>query len=193
MASTRTDSTRNKIFDAAISCYAEADASPTIEQILAIAGVGRTTFYRHFSNLEDVIGQAVVRDLESLMSRVESEVGYYPEVEDKIVEGMMFCLRELPRHPVIRLIYTDSTAMMFNRIGTYEDSFNQLGARNSELVYNLAKEQGKIREGVELSDFVEWCTRVLLSFLMTPSQYHNDTIRMRQTLKNFLVPALIVQ
>jgi AcrR family transcriptional regulator len=73
MTSGRAVATRNRILDGAIASFASFGQAATIEQILQTADVGRTTFYRHFSNLEDVLSQAVVRDLDVLLANVTKE------------------------------------------------------------------------------------------------------------------------
>ena len=179
------------LYTGAIACFEQFGESATVEQILQTTGVGRTTFYRHFNNLEDVLSQAVVRDLDVLLANVNREQGHYDAIEDKIIEGMIYCLREFTRHPLHKLIYAHDTALMLSRIGTYEEHFTSLGARYAAPVYELACEQGRIREGVDLPLYVEWTTRIFISLLTVQSPLMKDGIRMRQFLKSFLVPSLI--
>jgi AcrR family transcriptional regulator len=191
MTSRRAVATRNRILDGAIASFEQIGEGATVEQILQTAGVGRTTFYRHFDNLEDVFSQAVVRDLDVLLANVNREQGHYDAIEDKIIEGMVYCLREFSRHPLHKLIYAHDTALMLSRIGTYEEHFQSLGAHYAAPVYQLACEQGRIREGVDLPLYVEWTTRIFISLLTVQTPLMKDGIRMRQFLKSFLVPSLI--
>jgi AcrR family transcriptional regulator len=135
LTSQRAIATRNRILDGAISSFADLGESTTIEQILRATGVGRTTFYRHFSNLEDVLSQAVVRDLDVLLANVNREQALYDSIEDKIIEGMMYSLREFNRHPLGKLVFNRDTVLLLSRIGTYEEHFNALGAHYAAPVY----------------------------------------------------------
>jgi AcrR family transcriptional regulator len=191
MTSRRVTATKNRILDGAIAEFAQFGQDATVEQILQAVGVGRTTFYRHFKSLEDVLSQAVVRDLDALLINVGKEQSRYDTIENKIIEGMMYCLREFSRHPLSKLIYAQETALILSRIGTYEEHFNSLGARYIAPVYDFALEQGRVREGVDLPLYVEWMTRVFVSLLTVQSPMMKDGIKMRQFLNSFLVPSLI--
>jgi hypothetical protein len=126
-----------------------------------------------------------------LLANVNREQALYDSIEDKIIEGMMYSLREFNRHPLGKLVFNRDTVLLLSRIGTYEEHFNALGAHYAAPVYQLACEQGRIREGVDLPSYVEWTTRVFISLLTIQSPLMKDGIRMRQFLKNFLVPSLI--
>lgn len=64
-------STRRKLVDAAMALFSEQGFEATsIEDVVARAGVGRTTFFRHFPTKEDVI----FPDHDGLLRRVEARL-----------------------------------------------------------------------------------------------------------------------
>lgn len=64
-------STRRRLVDAAMALFAEQGFDGTsIEEVVARAGVGRTTFFRHFPTKEDV----VFPDHEGLLQRVDARL-----------------------------------------------------------------------------------------------------------------------
>ena len=65
------EDTRSRLVDAAMSLFAEQGFEATsIEDVVARAGVGRTTFFRHFPTKEDV----VFPDHDALLTRVDARL-----------------------------------------------------------------------------------------------------------------------
>jgi len=186
------DKTFALILDAAMSCYEKLGAINTkVADILQASGVGRTTFYRYFKNREQVLAQAIIRDLENLMLQIQPVLAREEQVEGKLIEGMMFCLREFGRSPALRLLAVQNASDLIGDIGLNDKDLNYFGAEFCKPVFDQAVEENLIRDGVNLEAFVEWVTRILISLQITPTQFQKDNIKMRLYLKTFLLPGLI--
>ena len=69
------DATRDQLFDAAARLFREFGYAETSHADLsAESGIGRTTFYEHFSSKEDLLVQLVQRDLPALIDEILSEI-----------------------------------------------------------------------------------------------------------------------
>jgi AcrR family transcriptional regulator len=69
------DATRDQLFDVAARLFREFGYAETSHaDISAEAGIGRTTFYEHFSSKEDLLIQLVQRDLPVLIDEILSEI-----------------------------------------------------------------------------------------------------------------------
>ena len=88
--------------------------------------------------------------------------------------------------------FTRLEVSILNRLSIREEDFNELGANFCRPVYDLAKEQGRIRDGVTIELFVEWVTRILMSLQSTPHKTQHDNIKMRQFLNSFLIPSIFI-
>ncbi len=67
--------TRDALFDAAKRLFAEVGYAKTSHaDISALAGIGRTTFYEHFSSKEELLVKLVERDLPELMDEIIAAV-----------------------------------------------------------------------------------------------------------------------
>src|SRR6478735_12000423 len=73
--SAMTSTTRGPMVDAALALFAERGFDSTsVEDVVARAGVGRTTFFRHFPTKEDV----VFPDHDGLLRRVDARLAPRP-------------------------------------------------------------------------------------------------------------------
>lgn len=183
--------TREQILDAAVACFAETGMRQcNMVDIAERAGIGRSTLYRHFPKLEDVIVSALIRDLEELIQRTGEMSASFTELEDVIVESFVFILRELPQRPVLNMLFRQD-ADLVHHLSLEAEEFNKLGARFSADSYELAKKQDRLREGVTLEEYVEWSTRILISLASTPYLHQKDSVQMRLYLRRFLLPSLL--
>lgn len=183
--------TREQILDAAVACFAEDGIRQSnMVDIAERAGVGRSTLYRHFPKLEDIVVQVLIRDLEELVIRTADLSASCNDIEDVVVESYVFILRELPQRPVLNLLFRQD-AELIHHLSLEAEAFNELGARFSAPTYEMAKKANRLREGVTLEEFVEWATRMLISLASMPYAHQKDGIRTRQYLRRFLLPSLL--
>ena len=69
----RVESTRHAILDAAVELYQNQGVEKTtVSAIIMASGVGRTTFYRHFVDQDEVLNQALLREFEVMMGEFEA-------------------------------------------------------------------------------------------------------------------------
>lgn len=183
--------TREQILDAAVDCFAECGVNQcNMVDVAARAGVGRSTLYRHFPNLEDIIVAALLRDMEDLLANMKTVRAGASTIDDQIAESYLYLLQEIPRLPVMGMLFTQDAAMV-ETLSLEAEEFHRLGAQFSQENYEEAKRQGRLREGVTLEEFVEWSTRLLLSLCANPYQHANNRKRMRQYLRRFVLPSLL--
>ena len=186
------DGTLGQILDAALALYADIGPAHTkASDIIQASGVGRSTFYRYFNNREEVLAQAIIRDLELLMIKLSDVLEREPTVDGKLIEGMVFCLQEFRISPVLKLLTPESASDMIHEIGLNDENLRRFGAEFCKPIYDQAVDQERIRQDVSLELFVEWITRILISLTATPTQDQQDNIKMRIYLKNFFIPAIL--
>ena len=183
--------TRELILDAAVACFEESGIGQcNMVDIAERAGIGRSTLYRHFPKLEDVIAQVIIRDTTELFALNRDMTATFTDIEDVVVESFVFILRELPKRTVLNMLFKQDPELI-HHLSLEDSSFNELGAEFSASSFEQAEREGRLRPGVTLDQFVEWNTRILVSLASTPYEHQHDSIRMRQYLKRFLVPSLL--
>ena len=106
-AQRRANKTRSKLLDAALVVFTEigVDAA-TIERITDKADVGKGTFYRHFSDKQQLL-QALIEDaLEKLNVRIADENGI-----DRSLDGLLE--RLFDEHTAFFLQHTEQYILLF--------------------------------------------------------------------------------
>jgi AcrR family transcriptional regulator len=185
------DQTADLILDAAIACITERGLGQiSMIDIAQRAGVGRSTLYRHFPRMKDILIRALQRDMQALMQRLYVVVDSSHNAEDMMVEAFVFFLRELPRRLVLHMLITRE-AELLQRLSLESVGFNMLGAQFAKATYDRANAEGRIRDDVSLEDFIEWTTRVVVSLVVSPYHSQDDSVRIRQYLRKFLVPSVM--
>lgn len=187
----RIESTRHAVLDAAVALYQDQDVqSTTVSAIIMASGVGRTTFYRHFDDQDDVLNQALLRDFQSMMSEFEAQRFEHDSLEAQIVEDMVWFVRQLSLRPALALLFKPGKRFV-SRINETLQGFRQAGMICTRPTFERAMREGRLREGVTLERYVDWVTFVITSLEIVEAPFTMDEFELRETLRRFLVPSLI--
>ena len=188
----RTEITRNNILNAAIELYvAQGVQSTSISTIIDHSGAGRTTFYRYFNDADDVLNQAVVRDFNAVMAEFETQRHEHASLTAQIVEDMVWFIRKLQRG-ALGLLFSDNGRALYHRLGASLASFGEAGMACSRPTFTRAQSQGRLRPGVTLEKYVDWVTFIVVSVESVQFPMTRDEFRLREMLRDFLVPSLIL-
>jgi len=188
----RTLSTRRTILEAATTLYhSQGTENTSVSSIIEASGLGRTTFYRHFKDADDVLNQAVLQDFEALMADFDAQSYEHADIATQIVDDMAWFIEQLHRRQALRLLFTVNSRQLYNRINLSLATFTQVGLACSQPTYERAQRLGRLRDGITLNKYVEWCTFIVVSFQRVNFPIANNPIKLRQTLQDFLVPSLI--
>ena len=189
----RAEDTRRVILDTAVALYLSQGAeNTTVSAIIKRARLGRTTFYRYFKDGDDVLRQAVSRDFDAVMTDFNTQRYEHEDLEEQIVEDVVWFIRQLRRRPAIRVLFVNNSARLYERIDeTLAVCFNAALAC-SRPSFERARRNGRLREGVTLEKYVEWCMFVVMSLQTVAFPFARNEFRLRQMLKDFVVPSLIV-
>lgn len=189
----RTEATRQTILDTAVELYQNQGVeNTTISAIIESSGLGRTTFYRYFKDADDVLNQAVVRDFDSLMADFEAQRYEHPDLVAQIVDDMAWFIGQFRRRPALALLFADNSRQLYERINVSLATFARASLACTRPTFERAEQNRRLREGITLEKYVEWCSFVVVSLLTVNFPIANNEIRLREMLKDFLVPSLIV-
>ncbi len=184
--------TRNKILDAAVELYLSQGAEATsISDIIKQSGIGRTTLYRHFKDHDAVLNAVMIRDFEQLMADFQAQRFNHDDPAVQIVEDICWFNRQLRARPALALLFADGREQLYARLDLSVELFEHLGLISSKPTFELAQTQGRLREGIDLRKYVEWCTFIIVSLQTTQLPFASNEFELRDTLRDFLVPALI--
>lgn len=164
----------------------------TVEDITRRSGLARVTLYRTFANKDAIVEAVLLRELEKFLADLAAEAGSYAEAEDKLVEGFVFTLNTLRGHALLqRLLATEpETVLPFLTV----EGDGVVRTASSFLAHQLAVAlPGDKRTQIELLEVAEVTVRVIVSFVLTPSQNValGDDDAARSFARRYLVPPLL--
>lgn len=189
----RSERTRKKLLDAAMYCYREYGVANTaMEDVAQRAGVGRATLYRHFANQEALITQVMTENLKHIQLRLKEQLQGCKTPEEFFVESAIIIIQESNKRALTSLMFSEgSSASMINRISFLDPNVVAIGNDLIAPFYDRAKAQGILRSWVTRPLLQEWTSRLLLSFLMTPSSRLNSDRKMRKFFHDAIMPSII--
>jgi AcrR family transcriptional regulator len=185
--------TAERILDAALRQFELFGINrSTVEDITRRSGLARVTLYRHFSSKDEIIEAVLLRELERFLAELATESQRYAEREDKLAEGFVFTLTTLRNHVLLqRLLATEpETVLPFLTV----EGDGVVQTASSFLAYQLSVElPDDDRTQIELLEVAEVTVRIILSFVLTPSQNValGDDDAARAFAHRYLVPPLL--
>jgi AcrR family transcriptional regulator len=183
---------RERWLDAAESCYTRfGPAKTTVEDVAQAAGVSRATLYRHFKTRDQLLLAVIVREAGRLAAEAELQLRRFDDVGSWIVEGMLFCLREIPRRPLLAMLFAPEEVGVASRLVLTSERLLEIGADILRPMFEPARRRGLLRESVRIEVLMEWVLRVLLSYLTVPSHLARTDAELRHLLRVMILPAVL--
>jgi AcrR family transcriptional regulator len=164
----------------------------TVEDITRRSGLARVTLYRNFANKDAIVEAVLLRELGRFLSELAAEAGGYAEAEDKLVEGFVFTLTTMREHALLQRLLATEPETVLPFLTVEGDSVIQTAS--SFLAHQLAVAlPNDRRTQIELLEVAEVTVRVIVSFVLTPSQNValGDDDAARSFARRYLVPPLL--
>ena len=183
--------TTNRILDSADSCFHRSSIDKTtMSNIIIESGLARTTVYRHFPIKDDIIARLVLRDIDYLIRYLDTIRAQHASIEDQLLETLAFIICEIGKRPVLAELFSQDPIRL-NKLGLSNEIVMDYTHKSVTPTYDLITSSGRLRSGVSLEDFSEWCGRVIMSFVITPHRYRDKPKQMRSYIQNFILPSML--
>lgn len=177
------------ILNAAKACYLRLGiAKTTAADIAAEAGLSRATLYRRFPSHEDIFVSVLERESLELARDNQRRLGKITDPCVRIVEGMLFCLDEMPRRPLHAHLLQGNSQWAISQAMPAA----RLHRISLDMLTGLldATESQTAESCRHLDDLAEWLLRALTSYAMVPSQRARNRDEMRRFLHAMLDPTI---
>lgn len=163
----------------------------TVEDVARAAGVSRATLYRHFRSRDELVLGVLAREASRLAREAELYLQRFDGVGTWIVEGMLFCLEEIPRRPLLATLFTPEDVGVASRLVLTSEQLLEVGADLLRPMFEPARREGLLRESLRLEVLMEWVLRILTSYLTVPSHLAATPAELRQLLEVMILPAVL--
>jgi AcrR family transcriptional regulator len=186
------DPQRERVLDAAEECLKRFGLSKTTaEDIARAAGLSRATVYRQFGSRDAIVAAVTTREAERCAAAALDQLGRFDDIGDWIVEGFLFCLRDIPQRPLLAQLGAREELVAASRVVLGCDRMRTIGSDLLRPMLDEARRSGRLVEDFDLDEFSEWVLRVLMSFLAVRSPAHRDEDALRRMLRRMLLPAIL--
>jgi AcrR family transcriptional regulator len=183
---------RERLLDSAEGCLAQFGPQKTsMEDVARAAGMSRATVYRYFENRDALLLGVASRQAAALASEAMTYLSRFDAISDWLVEGLLFTLRELPKRPVFASLVTSLDSGEASKLLLGSTGLIQIGVNVLRPMFGTAKEQGLLRDDIDIDMLIEWLLRVLWTYLNAPSQVATDEESMRKLFRMMLIPAVL--
>jgi len=175
---------RQRLIDAARRCFERfGPDKTTVADVAAEAGVGRRTVYRYFESSDELLRAAFALAAGGIVERMIAYARSYQEPGERIIEAMLFLLREIPTDPRIGPLLragASAAARNMSSVVTLEVSHRTLRA--------VLAEWSPLRAN-DVDELAELILRLLHSFLTEPGTHPRSEQDLRAFLRGWLLPA----
>lgn len=184
---------RERMLDAAAYCLERFGlAKTTIEDVARAAELSRATVYREFGNRDGLLLAVAAREAEQTAREAKHFLGDFDDVGSWIIEGMLFCLREIPQRPVLSQFLVPQEFGAASRLILTSERMLAIGAEMLRPMFEPARREGLLQEDLDLDALIEWVLRILMSFLAVPGPPSRSEDDLRQLFRGLLLPAVLV-
>jgi AcrR family transcriptional regulator len=177
------------VLDAAASCYLRFGvAKTTAADIAQGVGISRATLYRRFGSHEAIFLALLTRESAEMAADAEAHLAHVADPLERILEGMMFSIREIGRRPVHAAVFGGDSVAWAATQAINVEALHRIGeaALRPLLVSSLA--DGELSEQ-DLTDLVDWILRILISYAAVPGNGVRRPADVRRQLAAWFVPA----
>lgn len=189
------DGVTELIIDAAERCFADYGAAKTsMSQVAAEAEVSRTTLYRRFAEIEDVLQAVFVREFDRFEERLARRLAPLDDPADRLVEIVVSTAENVPDNSgVARLVEGPRSGAEARALAVGRAALNErVEAMINEPLNELAA-AGRHTPTLDRAQLIEWVRRIVLSLAVSPQPRSRSAAARRAHVAALLVPALCPQ
>lgn len=187
-----TDTTRERIIDAAEECFGRYGvAKTTVEDIAAAAGLSRATVYRAVTGGRDELILAVMlRDLNRFLDRLAARLRHEPSVRDAVVEGILDAVAFVAAQPhIAQLLVPEAAGHTQAVVAGAAERILDLCVDYVRPYFDLAQREGMLRAGIAVEGTIEFLFRIITSLIVMDRE--RDTDGTRDFLRLYVVPVIV--
>ena len=189
---TKSKPVRERLLDAAEGCLEQFGPQKTsMEDVARAAGMSRATVYRYFENRDALLLGVASRQAADLATEAMAFLAQFSTLSDWLVEGCLFTLREIPKRPVFASLVTSLDSSAASKLLLGSTGMIQIGVNVLRPMFGNAKQQGLLRDDLDIDMLIEWLLRVLWTYLNAPSQVATDEDSMRRLFRMLLLPSVL--
>jgi AcrR family transcriptional regulator len=177
------------VLDAAATCYLRYGVvKTTATDIASMVGISRATLYRRFGSHETIFLAVLTRESMEMAVDAEAYLARFEEPRDRILEGMLFSIKEIGRRPVHAAVFGGESVAWAATQAIHTEALRRIGEAGVRPLVASSLADGSMTER-QMKDLVDWILRVLISYAAVPGPGGRRMADIRRQLEAWFLPA----
>ena len=115
----------------------------------------------------------------------------YVFTKDSQTNPLVFCLREIPKRPVLSQFLAPQELGAASRLILTSERMLDIGNEILRPMFEPARREGLLQANLDLDSLMEWVLRILMSYLAVPGPATRTEEDLRGLLREMLLPAVL--
>lgn len=186
------DPLETDLIDAAERCFEKHGVAKTsMSHVATEAGVSRTTLYKRFAKIEDVLQAVFVREFDRFEKRLSKRLAAIADPGARLVEIVVATAENVPENAGIAKLAqgprsrAEARALAVGRSALNERVERAIGGPLDDLAA-----AGRLRSDIDRPALIEWIRRVVLSLAVQPQPRSRTAAARREFIASFLLPSI---
>jgi AcrR family transcriptional regulator len=177
------------VLDAAASCYLRFGVDKTTAADIAQSvGISRATLYRRFGSHKEIFLALLTRESAEMAADAEAHLARVEDPLERILEGMMFSIKEIGRRPVHAAVFSGDSVAWAATEAINLEALRRIGEAGVRPLLASSLVEGAMTER-DLTDLVDWILRILISYAAVPGNGGRRPAEVRRQLATWFIPA----
>lgn len=192
-SSRRREDVRTRLLDGAESCFRELGiAQTTMDDVIRVAGVPRTTAYRYVGTKSELIAAVIFREWNRFLKRLDRRLAKMGTLEDALVEGLMLSIDECRDSEIMAAAFgVEDMVAIHTSTAPYQDEWFKSFVEFMSQRLGPARDAGLIRSDISDADVTEWAMRTIVSFAAMGDVQRRSRSQRREHLRRMFLPAVM--
>lgn len=185
-------SAKERAMDSAAQYFSVEGFSKTnMDDVAKMAGMARSTLYRHFKDRDELILAVVEREAIQMGFDIQQQVKDIQDFGDFIVEGMLLAGEAIQKNSVLNKMFNPDSVAISNRLVLVTNKLTNIGIDVLNPMIAPAQKAGVLKEDLSTELVMDWVLRIQISLLTIPSEITKTKKQKRVFLQKMLLPALL--
>ena len=162
-----------------------------MSHVAAQAGVSRTTLYKRFAVMEEVLQAVFIREFDRFEARLLKKLARYLDPAERLVEIVVATAENVPDNAgLAHLVEGPRSRTEKMALAAGRRALNDRVEAMIREPLNALAEGGRLRNDVGQAELIEWIRRVVNSLAAFPQPARRSAGQRRQFVARFLLPAV---
>lgn len=186
------DPLETTLIDAAERCFEKHGVAKTsMSHVAAEAGVSRTTLYKRFPKIEDVLQAVFVREFDRFEIRVARKLSGLSDPADRLVEVVVSTAENVPENAgIAKLALGPRSRAEARALAVGRSALNERVERMISAPLDDLEAAGRLRADTPRVDIIEWIRRIVLSLAVQPQPGARPAATRRGWVHSFLISSI---